>query len=74
MVTEPVQSRLSLRRCDAAKVLGISPRLLWQLTKDGAIRCVRVGKGKRQIVLYSVADLQHFLSQKPEAVQEGDNE
>lgn len=45
---------------EAAKALGISPRLLWQLTKDGHIPCVRVGSGKRRTVLYPLADLQAF--------------
>jgi excisionase family DNA binding protein len=53
---------LALRPREAAKALGISPRLLWQLTKDGHIPCVRVGSGKRRTVLYPVADLQAWLS------------
>lgn len=32
-------SPLALRPREAAKALGISPRLLWQLTKDGRIPC-----------------------------------
>jgi hypothetical protein len=34
-MNEPT-SPLALRPREAAKALGISPRLLWQLTKDGA--------------------------------------
>jgi excisionase family DNA binding protein len=44
---ERSQSPLSLRLRPAAKVLGISERFLWQLTRDGHIPCVRVGSGKR---------------------------
>lgn len=69
-----VFSPLSLRPRDAAKALGISPRLLWQLTKDGHIPCVRVGDGKRKTVLYPVADLQAWLTQKANEVKGGVND
>jgi excisionase family DNA binding protein len=64
MVPADLPSPLALRPREAAKTLGISPRLLWQLTKDGEIPCVRVGSGKRQTVLYPVRNLQAWLSQK----------
>ena len=57
---------LALRPRNAAKALGISPRLLWQLTKDGHIPCVRVGSGKRKTVLYPLADLQAWLTRQSE--------
>jgi transposase len=53
---------LALRPRDAAKALGISPRLLWQLTHDGHVPCVRVGSGKCRTVLYPTAVLQAWLS------------
>lgn len=59
-----VSSTLALRPREAAKALGISPRLLWQLTKDGRIPCVRIGGLKRRTVLYPLADLQAWLSHK----------
>ena len=62
-MNEPT-SPLVLRPREAAKALGISPRLLWQLTKDGRIPCVRVGGGKRKTVLYPLADLQAWLSRE----------
>ena len=55
---------LSLRPRDAAKALGISPRLLWQLTHDGVIPCVRVGNGKRKTVLYPTAVLDAWLCEQ----------
>lgn len=64
-------STLALRPRDAAKALGISPRLLWQLTKDGHVPCVRVGSGKRQTVLYPVVDLQTWLSRKANEMAKG---
>jgi len=64
MTTGTMPTPLALRPRDAAKALGISPRLLWQLTHDGVIPCVRVGTGKRRAVLYSVAELQNWLSRR----------
>ncbi len=61
-----VATPLALRPREAAKALGISPRLLWQLTKDGHIPCVRVGGGKRKTVLYPLADLQAWLTRQAE--------
>ena len=63
MTNQNVQT-LALRPREAAKALGISPRLLWQLTKDGEIPCVRVGSGKRRSVLYPTAELQAWLSRR----------
>ena len=68
MATQIIQSPLALRPREAAKALGISPRLLWQLTHDGRIPCVRVGSGKRRIVLYPTADLQAWLTRLVEAL------
>ena len=52
---------LALRPREAADALRISPRLLWQLTSDGVIPCVRVGGGKRKSVLYRVSTLERWL-------------
>ncbi len=65
---------LAPRPREAAKSLGISPRLLWQLTHDGVIPCVRVGSGKRRTVLYPTADLNAWLSREVEAVKGGDHD
>lgn len=62
METQSIQS-LALRPREAAKALGLSARTLWGLTVPrGPIPCLRVGHGKRQTVLYPVADLQAWLS------------
>ena len=61
-MTTDNSSALALRPRDAAKALGISARLLWQLTKDGHVPCVRVGTGKRKAVLYPVTVLQAWLA------------
>jgi len=70
-MNEPT-STLALRPREAAKALGISPRLLWQLTKDGRIPCVRVGGGKRKTVLYPLADLQAWLSRESNTAKGGE--
>jgi len=63
---------LALRPREAAKALGISPRLLWGLTAPrGPIPCLRIGHGKRQTVLYSVDSLKAWLTQQMQASKEG---
>jgi excisionase family DNA binding protein len=64
---------LALRPREAAKELSISPRHLWQLTHDGHIPCVRVGSGKRRIVLYVTADLQAWLTRQAETAKGGND-
>jgi excisionase family DNA binding protein len=53
---------LAMRLAEAAKSLGISPRLLWQLTRDGHIPCVRVGGSKRRTILYPTELLREWLA------------
>ena len=53
-----VPALLALRPRDAAKALGISERLLWQLTREGAIPSVKVGR----CTLYPVAILEKWLA------------
>jgi hypothetical protein len=73
MTTQTVEP-LSLRPRDAAKALGISPRTLWGLTAPrGPIPCLRVGNGKRQTVLYPVAELQAWLSRQAESTKGDDD-
>ncbi len=64
VTTQPAAATLSHRPREAAKVLGISPRFLWQLTHDGVIPHVKVGEGKRKCVLYPVAALEDWLRQQ----------
>ena len=65
MSHEPSQPLpMAYRPREAAKVLGISERLLWQLTHDGHVPCVRVGTGKRRAVLYPVTELQAWLTRQ----------
>lgn len=59
---EPVQQPIAIRPRAAAHLLSISPRFLWQLTKDGGIPHIKVGGGKRSTVLYAMDDLKKWLS------------
>ncbi|MCC7085284.1 MAG: helix-turn-helix domain-containing protein [Pirellulales bacterium] len=70
MTTQSVKS-LAMRPREAAKALGISSRTLWGLSAPrGPIPCLRVGRGKRQSVLYPIADLQAWLSQQTGSAKE----
>jgi excisionase family DNA binding protein len=64
MNENPIFSQIALRPKDAAKALGISSRHLWTLTAQGHIPCVRVGSGKRQLVLYPVDVLRNWLARQ----------
>lgn len=71
---EPFSSHapLALRPRDAARVLGISTRTLWALTAPrGPIPCVRIGHGKRQSVLYPVAELRTWLARQTVKLEGG---
>lgn len=52
--------RLLLSPLDASKLLGISPRTLWQLTKDGKLRPVRI----RRLVRYAMSELRAFIDRQ----------
>jgi excisionase family DNA binding protein len=72
MTPTSAYSPLALRPREAAQALGISPRTLWQLTRDGHIPCVRVGSGRRRAVLYPVATLQDWLTRQAAASKGGE--
>lgn len=58
--TGPAEAPLLLDAIEAARLLNISPRTLWQFTKDGAIRAKRIGRR----ILYSRAALEEFANSK----------
>ena len=47
---------------EAAHALSISPRTLWQLTNEGTIPCVRIGRSVR----YDLRDLQAWIDRLKE--------
>ena len=51
---------LLLTTVEAAKVLTISARTLWQLTRDGKIRCIRI----RRLVRYDQQDLLAYIEKQ----------
>ncbi|HTN77710.1 MAG TPA: helix-turn-helix domain-containing protein [Pirellulaceae bacterium] len=54
----PVAEDLLIRQSDAARMLAISDRKLWSLTKQGIVPCVKVGKTVR----YSPEALREFVA------------
>ncbi|MBX3405060.1 MAG: helix-turn-helix domain-containing protein [Phycisphaeraceae bacterium] len=58
---------LSLRPKDAARALGIGERALWQLTRDGHIPHVKLGR----CVLYPTDALRAWLAAKSAATVKG---
>lgn len=61
-IPDPATPLLAVPAREAARILGISPRFLWQLTRDGKIPVLRLGDGKRKRILYSVAQLQRWIT------------
>jgi excisionase family DNA binding protein len=62
---------LALAPREAARLLSVSPRTLWSLTKSGAIPHVVIGGDKRKSVRYPVAMLQAWLVQNAQGTAEG---
>jgi excisionase family DNA binding protein len=60
---------LALRPRQAARALGLSVRHLWQLTRDGSIPHVRVG---RRAILYPVDELRAWLSRQAAGAKGGE--
>lgn len=54
---------LAVRPREAARILGLGERTLWQLTADGRIPCIRLGTAKQSAKLYRVADLERWLAE-----------
>jgi len=52
---------LALRLPEAAKIVGLSQRCLWQLAKDGEVPCIRLGSGPRQTLLFRREALSEWL-------------
>ena len=45
---------------EAAKLLNISERTLWQVTRDGKLPCIRIGRAVR----YDFHDLHAFIAER----------
>lgn len=65
-------ARRALRPREGAKAQGISSRTFWGLTSPRRpVPCFRTGHGRRQTVLYPVAEMRARLSQRVEAATLG---
>ena len=53
-----INQRLLVTAREAAKLLSISERTLWSLTKAGSIAVVKIGGSKR----YALNDLERFIA------------
>ncbi len=56
-----------LRLSQVAKVLGLSQRTVWAMAKDGRIPCLRVGDGKKKVLLFPLDLLKEWV--RNEALQ-----
>lgn len=56
--------RLLYKPREAAEILAISERTLWQLANDGEIPVVWVGGKIRQVVRYARADLEAWIASR----------
>ncbi|HOA51273.1 MAG TPA: helix-turn-helix domain-containing protein [Thermogutta sp.] len=65
---EPLAYRLK----DAARILGLSTRTVWQLAHDGQIPCVRVGTGRRKTLLFPADALKAWLLERAKEDRAGD--
>lgn len=54
-----------LKPKEAAALLAISPRLLWSLTRQGAVRSVRIGRAVR----YDQTDLLNWIERQKTKVR-----
>lgn len=59
----PAMEPLALRAKDAARMLGLGQRKLWELTNRGEVPCVRVDG----CVLYPVGSLRRWLDEAAQA-------
>ncbi|MGI8982266.1 MAG: helix-turn-helix domain-containing protein [Pirellulaceae bacterium] len=67
---QPASPKLLLNSAEAAKMLDISERTLWELKRSGELPFVPMGNGgKRDSVRYAVADLTDFIERRKRAGQ-----
>ena len=60
----PRPAPLSYRPAVAAEMLGVSARTLYEWTRAGKVRAVRIGNGKRSALLYPAAELRRLIDEK----------
>lgn len=55
---------LALRPAQAARMLNVSPKTLWTWTRRNMIPHVKIGSDRRPIILYPIAELRKWLSER----------
>jgi excisionase family DNA binding protein len=65
--TGPMKNPLLIPAREAARLLSVSERTVWTLTKDGAIPCLRIGRR----VLYDPGDLRAWIDRQKRFPNEG---
>jgi len=55
------ETRLAYRLQECARLLGVSPRTLWDWAKRGDIPCKWVGSGRRRIALFDPRTIEEWL-------------
>lgn len=58
--TETTVERLTVTVAEAAKMIGVSERTVYLLTRSGELPCKRIGRR----VLYSIDEIRQFISSK----------
>jgi excisionase family DNA binding protein len=63
---------LALRLPQAAKLLGLGPRSLWEMVRRGVIPHARIGNGaKKKLILFPLAELRAWLAEQARANSAG---
>ena len=60
MVAVTANERLLVTVAEAAKMLSLSRRTLWRLTKDGKLKAIRYGRAVR----YSIDELRRHMDEQ----------
>ena len=60
----PQDNKLCLSLDEAAKLLGVSPRFLWGLTKKNQVPHARLGEGKRKRLIFLREVLLQWLAEQ----------
>ena len=55
--SEPIVERLTVDTSEAAKMIGVSPKTIFNLTRSGKLQCKRIGRR----VLYAIDELRRFV-------------
>ncbi|MEZ6141708.1 MAG: helix-turn-helix domain-containing protein [Zavarzinella sp.] len=63
---------LALRPREAARLLSISTRTLWELVRQGRVKRIKLGTAKNSPVMFRRCDLEAFLAAEMQQETSGD--